>query len=77
MSLNRFSYPLTSERVHPFFLQDAIQEQNELNKRHLVSDYISLYWDIYSVVPSVEEIQEHFYKMDLDPGMINKLLKEF
>ena len=77
MNLNRFSHSLASERVDPFFFQQAIQEQNELNKRHLVSDYISLHWDIYTLVPSSEDIQEHFYKIDLDSDMIEKLLREF
>lgn len=77
LNLDRFSRPLASERVHPFFMQDAIREQMELNKKNLVMDFISDYWEQYALVPDAETVQEILYHIDLDQDFINDVIKEF
>lgn len=77
MNLDRFSRPLDSERVNPYFLVDAIEEQRYLNKRDIVSSFIENCWNEGEFVPDAEMIQENFYKIDLDEDMINELIKIF
>lgn len=76
-NLDRFSRPLDSERVGGFWMQDHIQEQQELNKKHIVMDYISNYWNAFELVPDAEHIQDHFYQLDLDLSLINAELERF
>ena len=73
--IDRFSSPLASERVSPSL--EYLQEQQELNKKHIVMDYLSAYWNEYSLVPSAEHIQDHFYKIDLDLSMIENEISRF
>jgi hypothetical protein len=77
LSLNRFSSPLTSERVHPFHMDQMIQEQQELNKIDLIDQYISTYWNHFYLVPDTEAIQEHFYQLDIDQDLIKERLELF
>lgn len=72
---DRFSSPLASERVSPSL--EYLQEQQELNKKHIVMDYLSAYWNEYSLVPTAEHIQDHFYKIDLDLNMIENEINRF
>ena len=72
-NLDRFSWPLQVER--PSLLD--LEEQNELNKKHMVMDYVSLHWDVYSLVPSVEQVQEHYFKIDLDSDVVKSIIEEF
>ena len=73
--IDRFSSPLASERVSPSL--EYLQEQQELNKKHIVMDYLSAYWNEYSLVPTAEHIQDHFYKIDLDLSMIENEINRF
>jgi hypothetical protein len=77
LSLNRFSCPLDSERVSPFLMDQMIQEQQELNKIDLVDQYISTYWNQFYLVPDTEDIQEHFYQIDIDQDLIKERLELF
>ena len=72
---DRFSSPLHSERVS--LSLDYLQEQQELNKKHIVQDYISAFWNDFYLVPSAEHIQDHFYKIDLDLNMIENEISRF
>jgi hypothetical protein len=76
-NLDRFSSPLDSERVHPFHMDQMIQEQQELNKIDLVDQYISSYWNQFYLVPDTEDIQEHFYQLDIDQDLIKERLELF
>jgi predicted nucleotidyltransferase len=76
-NLDRFSSPLDSERVHPFLMAQMIQEQQELNKIDLVDQYISSYWNQFYLVPDTEDIQEHFYQLDIDQDLIKERLELF
>jgi hypothetical protein len=77
LNFDRFSSPLESERVNPYHLALMIQEQQELNKIDLVDQYISDYWNKFYLVPDVETVQEHFYKLDLDQDLIKERLELF
>jgi hypothetical protein len=76
-NLDRFSSPLDSERVSPFLMDQMIQEQQELNKIDLVDQYISSYWNQFYLVPDTEDIQEHFYQVDIDQDLIKERLELF
>jgi hypothetical protein len=76
-NLDRFSSPLDSERVSPFLMDQMIQEQQELNKIDLVDQYISTYWNQFYLVPDTEDIQEHFYQLDIDQDLIKERLELF
>jgi hypothetical protein len=76
-NLDRFARPLDSERVGGFWMQDYIQEQQELNKKHIVQDYISSFWNDFYLVPSAEHVQEALYKIDLDLDLIQNELERF
>lgn len=76
-NLDRFSSPLASERVSPFLMAQMIQEQQELNKIDLVDQYISSYWNQSYLVPDTEDIQEHFYQIDIDQDLIKERLELF
>jgi hypothetical protein len=77
LSLNRFSSPLSFERVLPFHMDQMIQEQQDLNKIDLIDQYISTYWNTFYLVPDTEAIQEHFYQLDIDQDLINERLGLF
>jgi hypothetical protein len=77
LSLNRFSSPLTSERVSPFHMDQMIQEQQDLNKIDLIDQYISTYWNNFYLVPDTEAIQEHFYQLEIDQDLIKERLELF
>jgi hypothetical protein len=76
-NLDRFSSPLTSERVLPFHMDQMIQEQQDLNKIDLIDQYISTYWNNFYLVPETEVIQEHFYQLDIDQDLIKERLELF
>jgi hypothetical protein len=76
-NLDRFSSPLDSERVHHFLMAQMIQEQQELNKIDLIDQYISTYWNQFYLVPDAEDIQEHFYQVDIDQDLIKERLELF
>jgi hypothetical protein len=74
---DRFSSPLSSERVNPYFMSLAIEEQREANKKHIVRSYIGRHFSIHGYLPDLEEIQEKFYHLDLDDDMIKEELMNF
>jgi hypothetical protein len=74
-NLDRFSRPLHTEGVG--ISLDAIQEQQELNKKHIVMDYISNYWNSFSLVPTAEYVQEALYKIDIDLDLIKNEISRF
>jgi hypothetical protein len=76
-NLDRFSSPLSFERVSPFHMDQMIQEQQQLNKVDLIDQYISTYWDRFNLVPDTEAIQEHFYQLDIDQDLIKERLELF
>jgi hypothetical protein len=76
-NLDRFSSPLDYERVSPFLMAQMIQEQQGLNKIDLVDQYISTYWNQFYLVPDTEDIQEHFYQIDIDQDLIKERLGLF
>ena len=77
MNLDRFSSPLSSERVNPYFMTQAIDEQNEANKREIVYYFIENFFAETQELPSVDLIQDIYCHLDLDDDMINHYLKEF
>ena len=58
-------------------MAQMIQEQQELNKIDLVDQYISTYWNQFYLVPDTEDIQEHFYQLDIDQDLIKERLELF
>lgn len=77
MNLDRFSSPLDSERVNPYHMKQMIEEQQEENKKDLINEYLSWCWEEFSLVPDAEQVQEYFYKIDLDADMIKELIRRF
>lgn len=75
INLDRFSCPLTTERVRSSL--EALQEQQELNKINLVDNYLSKYYNAYNTLPDAENVQETLYKVDLDLDMIENRIREF
>jgi hypothetical protein len=76
-SLDRFSSPLETERVNIHWMKQAHEQQQELNKKHIVNTFISKYWDEYALVPDTETIQEVLYHIDLDEDMVNDCRRNF
>lgn len=76
-NLDRFSSPLETERVNPYHMQQMIEEQQDLNKKHLVDYTISHYWANVGLVPDAEMIQELLYKVDIDLDLIQSRLDVF
>jgi hypothetical protein len=54
-----------------------IKEQQQENKIRMIDQYISMTWDMYSLLPDAEEVQEHFNKLDLDLDLIQERLELF
>jgi hypothetical protein len=76
-NLDRFSSPLETERVNPYHMQQFINEQNQLNKKDLIDSYIHRFYDFHGYTPGAEEIQEHFYRLDMDLDLIEQRLEVF
>ena len=76
-SLDRFSSPLASERVNPFFLSQAIDEQRQDMKIEIIREFISSYWSAHQEMPCLDLIQETYFHLDLDDDLIKKELEEF
>lgn len=68
--MDRFSSPLTIERVNPFQLQYALEEQNRLNKKQIVVSFIDSYLNEYDRLPDVYTVSEGLYQIDLDDDLI-------
>lgn len=74
-SLDRFSQPLGREFSRLSLAE--IDEQNELNKRDIVSSYISRFYDDTGRVPDTEDIQETFYHVELPDSLIRSELNNY
>ena len=77
MNLDRFSSPLASERVNPYHLQQMIEDQRQANKKDMVDSFISVYWESFVRLPEAEEVQEHYYALDIDLDLIEDRLNKF
>lgn len=77
LSLNRFSSPLDSERVNPYFMTQAIEEQREANKKEIVFMFIENFYAETQELPTVDLIQDIYCHLDLDDDMINHYLGAF
>ena len=75
--MNRFSSPLSSERVNPSFIAQAIEEQREANKREIIFMFIENFYAAHQELPTLDLIQDTYSHLDLDDDMINHYLKEF
>jgi hypothetical protein len=76
-NLDRFARPLDSERVGGYWLQQVAEEQRELNKKNMVDNYISVYFNATGLKPCAEYIQEKFYQVDLDLDMIQERINAY
>jgi hypothetical protein len=77
MSLDRFSSPLSSERVNPYFMSLAIEEQRQEIKIDIIREFISAYFSATQELPDLDLIQETYYHLDFDDDTIKKELEEF
>ena len=68
--MDRFSSPMSREFSRPSL--DMIDEQNELNKRDIVGEYVRNYAEDNGMFPDSIEVQEVFYPIDLDIDLIEK-----
>jgi ribonuclease BN (tRNA processing enzyme) len=75
--MNRFSYPLSSERVNHSFIAQAIEEQREANKKEIIFMFIENFYASHQEMPTLDLIQDIYCDLDLDDDMINHYLKEF
>ena len=77
MSLDRFSSPLSSERVDPYFMQQIIEESRQEVKIDIVREFISSYYSAHQELPYLDLIQDTYSHLDLDDDMIKRELEEF
>jgi hypothetical protein len=77
MSFDRFSSPLESERVNPYFMSLAIEEQRQEIKIDIIREFISAYYSATQELPDLDLIQETYYHLDLDDDVIKKELMNF
>lgn len=74
-TLDRFSQPLSRELSRLSLAE--IDEQNELNKRDLVYNFVNKYYDDTGRLPEVEDIQETFYHVELPDSLVQSELNNF
>lgn len=75
--LDRFSSPLSSERVNPYFMQQMIEEARQEVKIDIVREFISVYFSATQELPDLDTIQETYYHLDLDDNLIKHELMHF
>ncbi len=75
--LDRFSSPLDSERVNPYFMTQAIEEQRQEVKLDIIREFISAYYSAHQELPYLDLIQDTYYHLDLDDDMIHQELMNY